>query len=241
MYKSIKRKQSSSNGWTSVGSRVCTSEKKKEQRLDEDHLKLVEEVKNQAKARQFLEESPDIAPTFSRQTTGEVKCEDMCRNSTPAVGFEVASVDLNQTYTNSLQGWMELPWERVLELQVGTWVQYTNTTYPDYVNRKKVLCLVGNGILAPDTMECDGERTMFFWTILQDQKEAEKKGLPIKEEWYACSRGRHDPVIPENDTRNGALMACRQCSSRGWVMTPGKVHQDRRFYVNHFARFIVRR
>jgi hypothetical protein len=239
MYRS--KRERSTSGWVTVGSRQCTEEKKEDQKLDQDHLQLVDEVKKQKQADDFLRSSPDIAPTFSRQLTGEVQSTNMRQTAESAVGFGVASVDQNQHYTSALQGWMELPWSKVIELQVGTWIQYTNTVYPDLVKRKKVLCLVGNGILPPGIMEVDGERIMFFWTILQDQKEAEKKGLPIKDEWYACSRGRHEPLLVQDaGQRSRGLMSCRHCTSKGWIMTPGKVHQDRRFYVNQWARFIAR-
>jgi hypothetical protein len=217
--------------------RACTQQRYEDNKLDQSHLDLVREIKTDNEHSNFQDTSQDMAPTFSRQTTGEIS-QDRWTTAPPVrtAAQSIHAVDLNQTYTPSLKNWVPLSWEKVLKLQVGSWVQYTTTKYPEFVNRKKVLCVVGNGILGEGKMEVEGgEREMFMWTVLQDKKEAVKNHRPEKPEWVACSRGRHSPIVL---AESNGLMGCEHCSCRGWRMTKGRVHHDRHFYVNPFVRFI---
>lgn len=130
--------------------------------------------------------------------------------------------DEKQSYAETLRKWVQISWQGVLSLPHGTWIQYTTNVYPDYLTRKKTVCIIGSTLF-------NDPNTVLVWSIMA------KDGKDHNEETHSgtetlCRRGQHLQTM--NSHPNSALVNCVYCKCRGWRLTEGNQSQSRLFYAS---------
>jgi hypothetical protein len=124
-----------------------------------------------------------------------------------------ASVDEGRSYSNGLAKWSPVTWDGVSKLPQGTWVQYTTSVYPDYKERKKVVCTVGQSFRSR-------LGSLEVWSVVPS---ASKSTVSPH-----CLKGYHEPKTSPLTP----FLECEHCPVKGWALSPGNPSQDRRFYVS---------
>lgn len=124
-----------------------------------------------------------------------------------------ASVDEGRSYSSGLAKWSPLAWEGLTKIPQGTWLQYTTNVYPEYKDRKKVVCTVGSALRSR-------EGSIEVWSVLPSDS---KSSAPA-----ACCKGYHSPKA----SPLSPFIECDHCPVKGWPLSPGNPSQDRKFYVS---------
>ena len=162
---------------------------------------------------------PDITqghPLVSPPMPGELKW-----TSVMATPSEPAKVDEGRTYSNGLAKWSPLTWEGVAKLPPGTWLQYTSNVYPSYVERKKVVCTVGE----PRHAQAG---SVAVWAIMPNEFKAQIAHSNVNYHKDGCLKGLHT----SKSITTSPFAECEHCPVKGWLLSPGNPSQDRRFYVS---------
>ena len=129
-------------------------------------------------------------------------------------------IDQGRDYSDKLGKWVPCSWNGIMQMPIGTWIQYTSNVYQKDT-RKKICGIKGDNVFVlPNSITIWS--TPRLGSDIGNEKTTEYTRI-------TCGKGRHVPFFDENPQEN--FTSCHYCKCRGWALTEGGQTQNRRFYV----------